>query len=183
MPNPIIDTLNIDNTTYDIADSQARAAVNAIDPSMYIASYGHSTFAEVLEAYENRKIVYCRASSNSNPGTGDQSRMAFLAYINNPSSPTEFEFQYYRSLSSHSATQQGDQMYVYKLNKNSGWSVTIRESYSKVIAGTGLDSSYVGGIQASITLNVSNPLPAVTTSDNGKILKVVDGVWTAVMPD
>ena len=104
MPNPIIDTLNIDNTTYDIADSQARAAVNAIDPSMYIASYGHSTFAEVLEAYENRKIVYCRASSNSNPGTGDQSRMAFLAYINNPSSPTEFEFQYYRSLSSHSAT-------------------------------------------------------------------------------
>ena len=26
-------------------------------------------------------------------------------------------------------------------------------------------------------------LPAVTSSDNGKILKVVDGVWTAVLPE
>jgi hypothetical protein len=26
-------------------------------------------------------------------------------------------------------------------------------------------------------------LPAVTSADNGKILKVVDGVWTAVTPD
>ena len=26
-------------------------------------------------------------------------------------------------------------------------------------------------------------LPAITTANNGKILKVVDGVWTAVNPD
>ena len=45
--------------------------------------------------------------------------MAFMAYVNsNP--PTEVEFQYYRSVSSYSATQQGDQVYIYKLNKSTG---------------------------------------------------------------
>ena len=29
-------------------------------------------------------------------------------------------------------------------------------------------------------LTASSMLPKVTTSDNGKVLKVVDGVWTAV---
>lgn len=178
MPNPILNTINIDGVTYDIADTQARA----IDPSMYIASYGNTTFAEVLDAYVNRKIVYCKASSNSNPGTGDQGRMAFLAYVNNPSDPTEFEFQYYRSVSSHTGTQQGDQVFVYKLNRSSGWSVTIREAYTKLIAGDGLNFTFTTGIAATNTIKVTNPLPAVTSADNGKILKVVDGVWTAVTP-
>ena len=105
MPNPIIDTINIDGTTYDIIDSELRTTVNNIDPGMYIASYGNTTYAEVLEAYQARKIVYCRASTNSNPGTGNQLRLAFLAYVNDPIAPTEFEFQYYRSVSSHTDAQ------------------------------------------------------------------------------
>ena len=183
MPNPTINTINIDGTTYDIIDSALRTTVNNIDPGMYIASYGNTTFAEVLAAYQARKIVYCRASSNSNPGSGDQTRMAFLAYVNNSTDPTEFEFQYYRSVNSHTAAQQGDQVFVYKLNKTSGWSVTTREAYTKIIAGTGLSSSFTTGTSATNTLTVTNPLPAVTSADNGKILKVVDGVWTAVLPD
>lgn len=46
--------------------------------------------------------------------------MAFMAYVNNETNPTEVEFQYYRSVSSHSDSQQGDQTYVYKLTNANG---------------------------------------------------------------
>lgn len=143
---------------------------------MYIASYGSSTYAEVLAAYKANKVVYCRASSNSNPGTGSQNRMAFLAYVNNSTTPTEMEFQYYRSVSSHSDSQQGDQVYVYKLNSSGTWSVTTREAYTKINPSTGLTKSYSNGV---LTVSVTNPLPTVTASDNGKVLTVVNGAWAA----
>ena len=48
-------------------------------------------------------------------------------------------------------------------------------------------SSTLGGIKvgtglsiASSKLSVSNPLPSVTTSNNGQFLRVVNGAWTAV---
>jgi hypothetical protein len=75
---------------------------------MVILSYGSSTWAEFEAAYNNNVIVYCRASSNSNPASGSQTRMAFMAYVNNATTPTEVEFQYYRSMSTHSATAMGD---------------------------------------------------------------------------
>lgn len=75
---------------------------------MVILSYGNSTWNDFIEAYNNHVIVYCRASSNSNPKTGSQTRMAFMAYVNNAATPTEVEFQYYRSVNAHSATQMGD---------------------------------------------------------------------------
>lgn len=109
---------------------------------MTILSYGNSTWADFIDVYTNKRVVYCRASSAANPATGSQTRLAFMAYVNNAENPTEVEFQYYRSVNGHSNTQQGDQVYVYKLNKSSGWSVTIRENYTKVVAGAGLLSSY-----------------------------------------
>lgn len=116
---------------------------------MVILSYGSSTWNDFIVAYNTNSLVYCRASSNSNPASGNQTRMAFMAYVNsNP--PTEVEFQYYRSVSSHSATQQGDQVYIYKLNKNTGWSVTVREAKIKMAAGQGLTSNF-----ASNTLTFS----------------------------
>lgn len=118
---------------------------------MEILSYGSSTWADFLAAYNAKKVVYCRASSNSNPASGSQTRLAFMAYVNNAASPTSVEFQYYRSVSSHSATQQGDQVYVYKLESNGTWSVTVREAYTKIVAGTGLSSSYSNGV---LTLSV-----------------------------
>lgn len=138
-----------------------------IPPTMTILSYGSSTWDDFIAAYNSNTIVYCRASSNSNPASGNQTRMAFMAYVNN-NPPTEVEFQYYRSVSSHSATQQGDQVYIYKLNKNSGWSVTVREAMSKIAAGTGLTSSYSNGtITLSSTLNSINNL--VDGSDTGSL--------------
>ena len=100
---------------------------------MVILSYGSSTWSDFLAAYNNNVIVYCRASSNSNPATGSQTRMAFMAYVNDATNPTNVEFQYYRSVNAHSSTQMGDQVFVYKLDKNSGWSVTTREASIKQI--------------------------------------------------
>lgn len=112
---------------------------------MTILSYGHSTWADFIAAYSTNTIVYCRASSNANPASGSQTRMAFMAYVNNGDNPTNVEFQYYRSVNQHSATQQGDQVYVYKLDKTAGWTVTVRESYTKIAVGNGLTSSYSNG--------------------------------------
>ena len=97
-------------------------------------------------------MVYCRCSSGTNPAVGNQIRMAFLAYVNKEDTPTEFEFQYYRSVNSHTDSQQGDQVYIYKLNSTGGWSVTVRQAFTKIVAGTGLTSSYSGGI---LTLKVA----------------------------
>ena len=121
---------------------------------MYIAAYGKSTYNEVLAAYQANKVVYCRTSSSSNPASGNQLRMAFLAYVNNEATPTEFEFQYYRSLSSHTYNDQSDQVFVYKLNKTNGWSVTIRQATTKIIPSIGLNYTFAAGNSPTNTIKV-----------------------------
>jgi hypothetical protein len=59
---------------------------------MVILSYGNSTWQSFIDAYNNNVIVYCRASSNTDPSQGSQTRMAFMAYVNNETAPTEVEF-------------------------------------------------------------------------------------------
>ena len=111
-------------------------------------SYGESSaWAKFIAAYNAGSIVYCRASSNSNPGTGTQGRKAFMAYVNNAENPTEVEFQYVRSVSSKSASQPVDQVYVYKLtNANGGtWTVQSRNMAPKLAAGTNTTVSYSNG--------------------------------------
>ena len=135
-------------SVYDIKDT-----TSGFITGMTILSYGSSTYADALAAYQSNKVVYCRASSNSNPSSGNQLRLAFLAYVNNQTTPTEFEFQYYRSVNTHSNSQQGDQVYVYKLNSAGTWSVTVREAYTKMVAGTGLSSSYSNGILTTTLAN------------------------------
>lgn len=161
--NLYINKVIYDNTTLiDISDTTATAndvisgkyfyASNGqkiegnLEDSLFIASYGKSTYDDVLAAYKENKMVYCRCGTGSNPASGNQLRMAFLAYVNNEATPTEFEFQYYRSVATHSNSQQGDQVYVYKLNKTNGWSVTVRSAFTKIVAGTGLTSSYSNGV-------------------------------------
>ena len=140
--------------TYNIKDD-----VSGYITGMTILSYGSSTWQNFIDAYNANKVVYCRASSNSNPASGSQTRLAFMAYVNNATTPTEVEFQYYRSVSSHSASQQGDQVYVYKLNKSTGWSVIVREAMSKIAAGGDLTSSYANG-----TITISGNIPTVPTN-------------------
>lgn len=147
---------------------------------MVILSYGNSVWQDFIDAYNNNVIVYTRASSNSNPATGSQTRMAFMAYVNNATTPTEVEFQYYRSMSSHSATAMGDQVFVYKLTKTGGWSVTTRDASIKEIKMATGSAGSVSWSSNVVTLN--SGLPAVTADDNGKILKVVNGAWAVVDP-
>lgn len=125
-------------------------ALNAKQDDMVVLSYWISTWADFLDAYNKNAVVYCRASSNTDPSTGTQWRMAFMAYVNNETNPTEVEFQYYRSVATHTDSTQWDQVFVYKLNSSTGWSVTTRNAYTKVAAGTGLSSSYSNW---TITLN------------------------------
>lgn len=115
---------------------------------MTILAYGKSTWNDFITAYTNKQVVYCRASSAANPASGAQTRMAFMAYVNNETSPTSVEFQYVRSMSSHTETNQGDQVYVYTLKNTNGgtWSVVTREMSTKIVAGTGLTSSYSNGV-------------------------------------
>ena len=146
---------------------------------MEILSYGNSTWNDFLTAYTAKKVVYCRASSNSNPASGSQTRLAFMAYVNNADNPTNVEFQYYRSVSSHTNTQQGDQVFVYKLDKTSGWSVITREASSKVVAGTNMTSSYSNDtvtLNASIPSNVSD-----LTNDSGYITGITSSDVTTAL--
>lgn len=146
---------------------------------MTILSYGSSTWQNFIDAYDANKVVYCRASSNSNPASGSQTRLAFMAYVNNATTPMEVEFQYYRSVSTHTASQQGDQVYVYKLNKTAGWTVTVREASVKVVAGTGLGGTYSNGTMTltgpTISLNGSSTTSAsfyapTTAGTSGQVL-------------
>lgn len=123
-----------------------------IPEEMVVLSYGHSTWQDFIGAYNDNRVVYCKASSNSDPSTGAQNRMAFMAYVNNATNPTQVEFQYYRSVSSHTDAQQGDQVFIYLLtNANGGtWSVTTRNAFTKIVAGTNMSSSYSNGV---LTLN------------------------------
>lgn len=150
----------LDGTQYDIKDAKAR---------MVILKYGISTWNDYITAYNNNCIVYCRASSNSNPATGTQTRLAFMAYVDNEITPTSVEFQYYRSLNKHTDSQQGDQVYVYKLTIANSWTVTTRNAFSKVIAGDNITSSFVeSGTNSSITLNAD--YDSTVTSGSTKLI-------------
>lgn len=128
-------------------------------------SYGESNaWAKFIAAYQAKQIVYCRASSNSNPATGTQGRKAFMAYVNNADTPTEVEFQYVRSVSSKTSSQPVDQVFVYKLTSASGgtWTVETRNMAAKVAAGTNVSVSYASG---TYTISATQPTVPTKTSD------------------
>lgn len=111
-------------------------------------SYGESNaWAKFLAAYKAGSIVYCRASSDSDPSSGSKNRKAFMAYVNNETNPTEVEFQYVRSVGSKTSAQPVDQVFVYKLTSANGgtWSVVARDMAPKIVAGTGINVSYSNG--------------------------------------
>lgn len=116
--------------------------------SLVEMTYGESNaWAKFLAAYQANSIVYCCAGSGSNPGSGAKTRRAFMAYVNNETTPTEVEFQYVRSVSSKTESQPVDQVFVYKLTSASGgtWTVATRDMAPKIAAGTGINVSYSNG--------------------------------------
>ena len=136
-----------------------------IDFELVEMSYGESNaWAKFIAAYQGHKIVYCRASSNSNPATGSQTRKAFMAYVNNADNPTEVEFQYVRSVSTKTSSQPVDQVFVYKLTSASGgtWTVQTRDMGPKLAQGTNTTVSYSNG---TYTISATQPTVPTKTSD------------------
>lgn len=155
-------------------------------------AYGESNaWAKFIAAYNTGSIVYCRASSNANPGTGSQTRKAFMAYVNNATSPTSVEFQYVRSNSSKSDSNQCDQVFVYTLTNSNGgtWSVASRDMAPKILVDSTLNKVFSGGANASVTLGAkamtgatsgtagaAGYVPAPAAGDESKVLSGA-GTW------
>lgn len=132
-------------------------------------SYGESNaWAKFIAAYNAGSIVYCRASSNSDPGTGTQGRKAFMAYVNNATTPTEVEFQYVRSVNSKTDSQQGDQVFIYKLTNASGgtWTVTTRNMSAKINVSGPITKTFTTGSNATVTIG-ANTMTGATSSAAG----------------
>ena len=133
-------------------------------------SYGEANaWTKFINARNKKSIVYCRASSNSNPATGSQTRKAFMAYVNNADSPTSVEFQYVRSVGTKTAFQPVDQVFIYTLtNANGGtWSVTTRDTGPKLAAGNNASVYYNDG---SYTISAVQPTvndATLTITQNG----------------
>lgn len=132
---------------------------------MVVLSYGTSTWNDFISAYNKNRVVYCRASSDSDPGTGAKTRLGILTFVDNESSPTTAEFHFRLSSSSHTDSKQGDQTFVYKLTSSGIWSVETRNNFTKVVAGTNLTSSYTTGANSTIT--ISGNYQNATQSTNG----------------
>lgn len=157
-------------------------------------SYGESNaWQKFIDAYDAGAIVYCRASSNANPATGSQTRKAFMAYVNNATTPTEVEFQYVRSVSSKTSSQPVDQVFVYKLTSSGGgtWTVQTRDMAPKLAAGTNTSVSYSNGTYTvsatdttysnmtgatSGTAGAAGLVPAPAAGDQDKVLSGA-GTW------
>ena len=131
------------------------AIVPSQSTGLFQATYGTSTYNEVSAAVTAKKIVYCAVSG----------RMAFLAYVGS----NNYEFQYYRSNGSSSGT---DSVFVYKVTSE-GWTTTERPvkagNISYPVTQVNVNgSSAMTGTVANITVQ---SVPAVTSSDNNKVLK------------
>lgn len=110
------------------------------DTRLVVLEYGVSTWDDFLAAYEANRLVYCRAPSTYGP------RMAFLAYRATSGNTIMAEFQYYRSVQSHTDSQQGDEIYIYTLKPDNTWTTKTRQAYTRIVAGDGLKSTYANGV-------------------------------------
>ena len=129
------------NNVYDTVEANSGSWVGQNFSGLFQAQYGVTTYNDIKNAVDDHKIVYCSSGG----------RMAFLAY----SGLDNYEFQYYRSVTTHSEAQQGDQVFVYKITNSNTWSVTTREAYTRISAGNGLSSVYGSN---KLTLGVNGSL-------------------------
>lgn len=158
------------DTVNDVLKAYNGTSWEETGTKMVVLSYGSSTWNDFINAYNKNAIVYCRASSNADPAIWNQTRMAFMAYVNS-ATPTEVEFQYYRSRSDHnSAANQLDQVFVYKLTSASWWTWTVaeRNTAAKAVAWTWISLTFGSGnmvIANTWVTSVNGSNWAVTVSE------------------
>ncbi len=169
------------DTTNDVLMAYNWTAWKEAWTQMKVLSYGHSTWQDFIDAYNENAIVYCKASSNSNPWTWTQWRMAFMAFVSVNSwtwVPTSVEFQYYRSRSDHNTdANQLDQVFVYTLTSASWWtwSVTERNTWAKAVAWTWINLAFGSG---NMTISADTTVLATQTDLNSKQDTLVS--WTNI---
>ena len=145
--------------TVDSLGIPSWAIVPQSPTELFEASYGVTSYADVKAAITAKKIVYCTV-----PSGAYGNRMAFLSYI----SSNNVEFQYYRSISTHDSTDQGDEVYVYTV-ASSGWTTKTRKSNIRYKAGTNMTQTYNSSTE---TLVFNARVPTKTsdlTNDSGFI--------------
>lgn len=157
------------------------------DTKTVFLTYGSSTWNDFIAAYNAGATIYCWASSATDPGTGTMTRLGYMAYVNNSATPTEVEFQYYRSVSSKTSSQMCDQVHIYKLTSSGTWSLTTRNSGIKGVTGdTGVSVSYtapniaISGVTmtgaGANTAGAAGLVPAPSAGDQEKVLSGA-GTW------
>jgi hypothetical protein len=155
--------------------ADGKVPTNQLPGAVFFADYGTTTFADVLAAFKAQQILYCRASSQSDPSVGNKLRLGYLAYLNDQNSPSEFEFQYYRSVSTHTDGAQGDEIYIYKISNTNGWSFLKRYTYTRMAAdGTTINSNYNGG-KMTFSLNTDS-----APTENSTKAVTSGGIYTAL---
>ena len=123
-----------------VAGTNVKETTVMDDTRMVVLEYGVSTWDDFLAAYEANRVVYCRVRHTSG------FRMAFLAFVDKTVSRPGAEFQYYRSRDAHTDGSQGDEVYIYHLSPNGTWTTTVRNAYTRIVAGDGLKSTYANGV-------------------------------------
>jgi len=184
---PTVDQI-YDSTSANAQSGVAMAgALSGKQDNMVVLNYGVSTWNDFITAYNKNAVVYCRYEVNST-----QFRLAHLAFVNDSSDVTKknAEFWFSRSIGTHTAAQQGDQIIVYKLQANGNvWTTATREIVLSAQAGDGITRTVTtaegagtiewsvkpaanGGITVDANgVSVTNPIPSVTSSDDSKVLK------------
>lgn len=156
-------------------DADGKVPTSQLPGTIFFADYGTTTFAKVFAAFKAQQVLYCRASSQSDPSVGSKLRLGYLAYLNDQNSPSEFEFQYYRSVSTHTDGAQGDEVYIYKISNTNGWTFTKRYTYTRMAAdGTTINSNYDGG-RMTFSLNTDS-----TPTENSTKAVTSGGIYNAL---
>lgn len=132
---------------------------------MVIMKYWISTRDDFIDAYNKQMLVYCRASRESNPATWAQTRLAFMAYVDNETNPTEVEFQYLRSNATKNATTQWDEVHIYWLRKTSWWYYIKRNCYTRIVAWDWLSQTYSSWILTIENWTLQNKPDVVYETD------------------
>lgn len=138
------------DTTNNVTKYYDGSAWQTVAKQNVILSYGSSTWADFTAAYASNSVIYCKATVNSNP------IFATLSYVDNVSNPTEVRFQYYLNVNTHSASQQGDQVVIYKLWNSGTWGSITKETMVNVDVSTWLSRDYN---VATNKLTLTNTLP------------------------
>lgn len=130
-----------------ITDAQGAHSFDVMDGSdaeagLVILEYGVSTWDDFQAAEAANRVVYCKAP------VAYGFRLAFLAWRQTSGAAADIraEFQYYRSIKTHTDANQGDEIYIYHLYPDSRWTTTVRKTYTRIVAGTGLTSTYNNGV-------------------------------------